>query len=126
MRSGATACREPARGGHSPLTRSILFAARAVRAPESGFYESFVLDPFSLSALGWTILTTRSPSQGVGFGHRERDDAEEAAFIHAIDLARASQLAPPKERRAYAGKARTALGSSQKPTPRAFVPRRPA
>jgi hypothetical protein len=37
------------------------------------------------------------------------NDAEEAAFIHAIDLARASQLAPPEERRAYAGKARTAL-----------------
>jgi hypothetical protein len=38
--------------------------------------------------------------------------AEEAAFIHAIDLARAARLVPePDAARAYAGKARAALAA---------------
>jgi hypothetical protein len=40
------------------------------------------------------------------------DDAEESAFIHAIDLARAARPArDPDAARAYAGKARAALGA---------------
>ena len=39
------------------------------------------------------------------------DEAEEADFIHAIDLARAARLAPAPEAMRYARKARAALGA---------------
>ena len=77
---------------------------------KAGFYESFVLDPFQLVGIGLDDLDHQiAEAKALALAIASGDDAEEAAFIHAIDLARASQLAPPKERRAYAGKARTAL-----------------
>jgi hypothetical protein len=76
---------------------------------KAGFYESFVLDPFQLVGIGLDDLDHQIAEAKALALAASADDAEEAAFIHAIDLARASQLAPPKERRAYAGKARTAL-----------------
>jgi hypothetical protein len=46
------------------------------------------------------------------------DDAEEAAFIHAVDLARAARLAPEATAaQAYADKARAALGAFAKSYP---------
>ena len=48
------------------------------------------------------------------------DDAEEAAFIHAIDLARASQLSPLEERRAFTEKALTALGAFSEAYPQSI------
>jgi hypothetical protein len=77
---------------------------------KAGFYESFVLDPFQLVGIRLDDLDHQiAEAKALALAFASGDDAEEAAFIHAIDLARASQLAPPEERRAYAGKARTAL-----------------
>jgi len=77
---------------------------------KAGFYESFVLDPFQLVGIGLDDLDHQiAEAEALASAISSGDDAEEAAFIHAIDLARASKLAPPEERHAYTGKARTAL-----------------
>ena len=88
---------------------------------KAGFYESFVLDPFQLVGIGLDDLDHQiAEAKALALAIASGDDAEEAAFIHAIDLARASQLAPPKERRAYAGKARTALGAFSEAYPQSI------
>jgi hypothetical protein len=86
---------------------------------KASFYESFVIDPFELVGITFddlehqiaeaATLASRLPS---------RDDAEEAAFIHAVDLARAAHLAPEATAaQAYADKARAALGVFAKSYP---------
>ena len=88
---------------------------------KAGFYESFVLDPFQLVGIGLDDLDHQiAEAKALALAIASGDDAEEAAFIHAIDLARASQLAPPKERCAYAGKARTALGAFSEAYPQSI------
>ena len=63
---------------------------------KAGFYESFVLDPFHLVGIGLDDLDHQiAEAKALALAIASGDDAEEAAFIHAIDLARASQLAPP-------------------------------
>lgn len=88
---------------------------------KSGFYESFVLDPFQLVGIGLDDLDHQiAEAKALALAIASGDDAEEAAFIHAIDLARASQLAPPEERRAYTGKALTALGAFSEAYPQSI------
>jgi hypothetical protein len=80
---------------------------------KAGFYESFVLDPFQLVGMSFDDLSRQiAEAKALASALASPDDAEEAAFIHAIDLARAARLAPePAAARAYAGKARTALAA---------------
>ena len=80
---------------------------------KAGFYESFVLDPFELVGIGFGDLKRQiAEAEALASALSSPDDAEEAAFIHAVDLARAARLArEPEAMRAYAGKARTALGA---------------
>ena len=80
---------------------------------KAGFYESFVLDPFQLVGIGLNDLE-REIAEAAALGSRllDPDMAEETAFIHAMNLARAARLAPnPEPRRVYAQAARTALGA---------------
>jgi hypothetical protein len=76
-----------------------------------GFYESFVLDPFQLVGMSFDELDRQiAEAKSLASLLSIPDDAEEAAFIHAIDLARAARLARgPDVARTYAGKARAAL-----------------
>jgi hypothetical protein len=80
---------------------------------KAGFYESFVFDPFNLVGLSADGLDRQiAEAQALAAAPLSPDDAEEAAFIHAIDLARAARLAPGTEvARAYAAKARKALAA---------------
>jgi hypothetical protein len=80
---------------------------------KAGFYESFVLDPFQLVGMGFDDLSRQiAEAQALASALASPDDAEEAAFIHAIDLARAARLVrDPEAARAYIGKARTALAA---------------
>jgi hypothetical protein len=80
---------------------------------KAGFYESFVLDPFELIGIGFDDLERQiAEAETVGPTLPSPGDAEEAAFIRAVDLARAARLAPdPEAMRAYAGKARAALAA---------------
>jgi len=88
---------------------------------KAGFYESFVLDPFQLVGIGLDDLDHQiAEAKALALAIASGDDAEEAAFIHAIDLARASQLAPPEERRAYTGKALMALGAFSEAYPQSI------
>jgi hypothetical protein len=88
---------------------------------KAGFYESFVLDPFQLVGIGLDDLDRQiAEAEALASAISSADEAEEAAFIHAIDLARASKLAPPAERRAYAGKARAALGAFSEAYPQSL------
>ena len=88
---------------------------------KAGFYESFVLDPFQLVGIGLDDLDHQiAEAKALALAIASGDDAEEAAFIHAIDLARASQLAPPEERRAYTGKALRALGAFSEAYPQSI------
>ena len=75
------------------------------------FYESFVFDPFQLVGLSAGDLDRQiAEAQALATAPLGPDDAEEAAFIHAIDLARAARLAhAPEAARAYAAAARKAL-----------------
>ena len=86
---------------------------------KAGFYESFVLDPFELVGIGFHDLERQIVEAGaLASALSSPEDAEEAAFIHAVDLARAARLAPQREAmRAYAGEARTALGAFAKAYP---------
>ena len=88
---------------------------------KAGFYESFVLDPFQLVGIGLDDLNHQiAEAKALALALASGDDAEEAAFIHAIDLARASQLAPPEERRAFTEKALTALGAFSEAYPQSI------
>ena len=88
---------------------------------KAGFYESFVLDPFQLVGMSFDDLERQiAEAKSLASVLSIPDDAEEAAFIHAIDLARAARLvrepdaAPPTP----AKRARL-LGRLPKPIPRA-------
>ena len=65
---------------------------------KAGFYESFVLDPFQLVGLSADDLDRQiAEAQALAAAPLSPDDAEEAAFIHAIDLARAARFARDPE-----------------------------
>ncbi len=80
---------------------------------KAAFYESFVLDPFQLAGRSFDDLDRQiAEAKSLTSVLSTPDDAEEAAFIHAIDLARAARLVrEPDAARAYADKARAALGA---------------
>lgn len=80
---------------------------------KAGFYESFVMDPFKLVGITFDDLEHQiTEAAGLASTLTSRDDAEEAAFIYAVDLARAARLAPePAAAQAYADKARAALAT---------------
>jgi hypothetical protein len=80
---------------------------------KAGFYESFVLDPFQLVGMGFDDLDGQiADAKALASALPTPDDAEEAAFIHAVDLARAARLVrEPEAARSYTGLARTALGA---------------
>jgi len=80
---------------------------------KAGFYESFVLDPFQLVGMSFDDLDRQiAEAKALASALPTPDDAEEAAFIHAVDLARAARLVrDPEAARSYAGLARTALGA---------------
>jgi hypothetical protein len=80
---------------------------------KAGFYESFVIDPFELVGIKFDDLEHQiAEAAELASRLSSRDDAEEAAFIHAVDLARAAHLAPEAAAaQAYAAEARAALGA---------------
>jgi hypothetical protein len=92
-------------------------ASSALRARfellKAGFYESFVIDPFQLVGISFDDLDRQiAEAKAVATALSPGDDAEEAGFIHAIDLARAARLARDAEAvRRYSSQARTALGA---------------
>jgi len=77
------------------------------------FYESFVFDPFKLVGVSADDLDRQiAEAQALATAPLSPDDAEEAAFIHAVDLARAARLAhAPEAARGYAAAARNALAT---------------
>jgi hypothetical protein len=83
---------------------------------KAGFYESFVIDPFELVGIKFDDLEHQiAEAAALASTLPSRDDAEEAAFIHAVDLARAAHLAPEATAaQAYADKARAALSAFAK------------
>ena len=80
---------------------------------KAGFYESFVLDPFQLVGMSFDDLDRQiAEAKALASALPTPDDAEEAAVIHAVDLARAARLVrEPEAARSYTGLARTALGA---------------
>ncbi len=86
---------------------------------KASFYESFVIDPFELLGIKFDDLERQiAEAAALAATLPSRDDAEEAAFIHAVDLARAARLAPKAAAgQAYADKARAALGAFAKSYP---------
>jgi hypothetical protein len=86
---------------------------------KAGFYESFVLDPFKLVGIKFNEVERQiAEAAALAAALSSRDDREEAAFIHAVDLARAARLAPKAAAgQAYADEARAALGSFAKSYP---------
>jgi hypothetical protein len=103
-----------------PLEGALRLSPAAPWAPrarfsllKAGFYESFVLDPFELVGIAFGELEHQiTEAEALSSLLPSSDDAEEAAFINAVDLARAARLAPlPEEMRVYTGRARTALGA---------------
>lgn len=104
----------------APLIDAVRFAPDAPYARQArfellkaGFYESFVIDPFELLGMRFDELERQiAEAAMLEAALSNRDDAEEAAFIHAVDLARAARVAPVAvTAQAYAGKARMALGA---------------
>ena len=104
----------------APLTDAVRLAPDAPYALQArfelvkaGFYESFVIDPFELMGIKFDDLEHQiTEAAALASTLSSRDDAEEAAFIHAVDLARAARLAPePAAARAYNDKARAALAA---------------
>ena len=102
----------------TPLEEAIRLSPEAPYAPrarfallKAHFYESFVLDPFELIGIGFNELERQiAESEALAPALSSADDAEEASFIQAVDLARAARLAAaPEVARAYASKARKAL-----------------
>jgi hypothetical protein len=81
---------------------------------KAGFYESFVLDPFQLVGMSLDELDRQiTEAKAVAAALPPGDDAEEAEFIHAIDLARAARLTRDADAavRRYGGQARSALAA---------------
>jgi hypothetical protein len=72
-----------------------------------------VLDPFQLVGMSEDDLDRQiAEAEALTAIATNADDAEEAAFIHAIDLARAARLATKADAgRAHADKARAALSA---------------
>jgi hypothetical protein len=104
----------------TPLEDALRLSPAAPYAPrarfallKAGFYESFVLDPFELVGLSFSELERQiAEAEAVPPALLNADDAEEAAFIHAVDLARAARLAADAEaKRGYTGKAQKALSA---------------
>jgi hypothetical protein len=95
---------------HLPLAAPDALRAR-FELLKAGFYESFVLDPFQLVGMSFDDLDRQiAEAKSLATVLSIPEDAEEAAFIHAIDLARAARLVrEPEAACAYAGKARAAL-----------------
>ena len=80
---------------------------------KAGFYESFAFDPFKPLRADISALENES-SEAEALAHllEDADEKEEAAFIHAIDLAREVRLAANAETSSAIGpKARAALKS---------------
>jgi hypothetical protein len=86
---------------------------------KAGFYESFVIDPFELVGITFDDLEHQiTEAAALASRLTSSDDAEEAAFIHAVDLARAARLAPqPAAAQAYADNARAVLAAFAKRYP---------
>jgi hypothetical protein len=86
---------------------------------KAGFYESFVIDPFTLVGITFADLENQiAEAAALASMLPNRDDAEEAAFIHAVDLARAAHLSTETTAaQTYADKARAALGAFAKSYP---------
>jgi hypothetical protein len=102
----------------TPLEEAIRLSPEAPYAPrarfallKAHFYESFVLDPFKPIGIGFNELERQiAESEALAPALSSADDAEEASFIQAVDLARAARLVPaPEVVSAYASKARKAL-----------------
>jgi hypothetical protein len=83
------------------LAHAVRLAPDAPYAPQArfelvkaGFYESFVIDPFELVGIKFDDLEHQiAEAATLASTLPSRDDAEEAAFIQAVDLARAAHLA---------------------------------
>jgi hypothetical protein len=104
----------------TPLEDALRLSPAAPYAPharfallKAGFYESFVLDPFELVGMSFGELEREiAEAEALPPALLSSDDAEEAAFIHAVDLARAARLAREAPVMSeYAGKARKALAA---------------
>ena len=104
----------------TPLEDALRLSPAAPYAPharfallKAGFYESFVLDPFELVGMSFGELEREiAEAEALAPALLNSDDAEEAAFIHAVDLARAARLAREAQVMSeYAGKARKALAA---------------
>ena len=119
--------KDPARGCAAPLTRSAVCAARAFCAPQGGLLRE--LRARSLRARWHELRRARSPDrrgQALAPALLSSDDAEEAAFIHAVDLARAARLArEPRQRAHIPAKRAWRLRRSPRPTPTACARLRP-
>jgi hypothetical protein len=77
---------------HLPLAATDALRAR-FELLKAGFYESFVLDPFQLVGMSFDDLDRQiAEAESLASVLSIPDDAEEATFIHAIDLARAARL----------------------------------
>ena len=72
-----------------------------------------MLDPFQLVGMTFDDLERQiAEAKALATALPPGDEAEEAGFIHAIDLARAARLARDAEAvRRYGGQARTALAA---------------
>ena len=89
------------RAPRTPLEEAVRRSPEAPYAPrarfallKAGFYESFVLDPFQLVGVGFDDLEREiADAETLTPIIASPDDAEEVAFIHAVDLARAARLA---------------------------------
>ena len=103
----------------TPLEDALRLSPAAPYAPrarfallKAGFYESFVLDPFELVGLSFSGLERQIAEAEALPCSLELRRREEAAFIHAVDLARAARLAREAQVVSeYAGKARKALAA---------------
>jgi hypothetical protein len=104
----------------TPLEDALRLTPAAPYAPharfallKAGFYESFVLDPFQLVGMSFGELEREiAEAEALPPALLSSDDGEEAAFIHAVDLARAARLAREAQVVSeYAGKARKALAA---------------
>src|SRR5262249_13335809 len=102
------------------LQEAIRLAPAAFYAPrarfallKASFYESFAFDPFEpLHADISALQQESSEAEALVRLLEDPDEREEAAFIHAIDLAREVKLAANAEiRSAIEAKARAALRS---------------
>jgi hypothetical protein len=110
------------------LEEALRLAPNAPYAPRArfallraGFYESFVLDPFTLVGIGFGELERQiADAEALPPALLSADHDEEAAFIHAIDLARRRGSRPtPRSSARMPAKRTRPLRRSLKPTPTA-------